>query len=80
MASVLYRYAQYKGIEVSKRADLTTFVDGTTVSPWATEVVQWAVAEKLINGAAGNTLQPQGTATRAQVATVLMNYCENVAK
>ena len=79
MASVLYRYAEYKGIDVSSRADLSTFTDGTTVSPWAQDVVQWAVAEKLMSGN-GNELQPKGTASRAQVATVLMNYCENVAK
>ncbi len=79
MASILYRYAEYKGIDVSARADLSTFTDGTTVSPWAQDVVQWAVAEKLINGV-GTELQPKGTASRAQVATVLMNYCENVAK
>ena len=79
MASVLYRYAEYKGIDVSSRTDLGKFTDGTTVSPWAQDVVQWAVAEKLINGV-GTELQPKGTATRAQVATVLMNYCENVAK
>ena len=79
MASVLYRYAEYKGIDVSSRADLGKFTDGTTVSPWAQDVVQWAVAEKLINGV-GTELQPKGTASRAQVATVLMNYCENVAK
>ena len=79
MASILYRYAEYKGIDVSARADLSTFTDGTTVSPWAQDVVQWAVAEKLMSGN-GTELQPKGTATRAQVATVLMNYCENVAK
>ena len=79
MASILYRYAEYKGIDVSARADLSTFTDGTTVSPWAQDVVQWAVAEKLMSGN-GNELQPKGTATRAQVATVLMNYSENVAK
>ena len=79
MASILYRYAEYKGIDVSARADLSTFTDGTTVSPWAQDVVQWAVAEKLMSGN-GTELQPKGTASRAQVATVLMNYCENVAK
>lgn len=79
MASILYRYAEYKGIDVSARADLDPFTDGDTVSPWANDVVQWAVAEKIINGN-GDTLQPKGTASRAQVATVLMNFCENVAK
>lgn len=79
MASILYRYAEYKGIDVNTRADLSKFTDGTTTSSWAQGVVQWAVAEKLINGN-GNELQPKGTASRAQVATVLMNFCENVAK
>ena len=79
MASILYRYAEYKGIKTDARADLGKFTDGNTTSTWATDVVQWAVAEKLINGV-GTELQPKGTATRAQVATVLMNYCENVAK
>ena len=62
----LYRYAEYKGIDVSARADLSTFTDGTTVSPWAQDVVQWAVAEKLMSGN-GNELQPKGTASRAQM-------------
>ena len=79
MASILYRYAEYKGIKTDARADLGKFTDGTTTSAWATDVVQWAVAEKLITGV-GTELQPKGTASRAQVATVLMNYCENVAK
>ena len=79
MASILYRYAEYKGIKTDARADLGKFTDGNTTSAWATDVVQWAVAEKLINGV-GTELQPKGTASRAQVATVLMNYCENVAK
>ena len=79
MASILYRYAEYKGIDTDARADLGKFTDGNTTSAWATDVVQWAVAEKLMSGN-GNELQPKGTASRAQVATVLMNYCENVAK
>ena len=79
MASVLYRYAEYKGIKTDARADLGKFTDGSTTSAWAQDVVQWAVAEKLMSGN-GNELQPKGTASRAQVATVLMNYCENVAK
>ena len=79
MASILYRYAEYKGIDVNTRVDLSKFTDGATTSSWAQGVVQWAVAEKLINGN-GNELQPKGTASRAQVATVLMNFCENMAK
>lgn len=80
MASILYRYAEYKGLAVEARADLDHFSDTDTISPWARDVVEWAVAEKLISGTTDTTLQPKTTANRAQVAAVLMNYCENVAK
>lgn len=79
MASILYRYAEYKGLAVEARTDLDHFSDADTIAPWAREVVEWAVAEKLISGTTATTLQPKTTATRAQVAAVLMNYCENVA-
>lgn len=79
MASILYRYAEYKGLAVEARTDLDHFSDADTIAPWARDVVEWAVAEKLISGTTATTLQPKTTATRAQVAAVLMNYCENVA-
>lgn len=80
MASILYRYAEYKGLAVEKRANLDHFSDVDTIGPWARDVVEWAVAEKLISGTTATTLQPKTTATRAQVAAVLMNYSENLAK
>ena len=78
MAAILYRYAQYKGCNVSEAAGLEAFGDAGTVSSYAVPALEWAVGAELINGMDGN-LNPKGTATRAQVATILMRFCENVA-
>ena len=80
MASILYRYAEYKGYDVSAVGDLGQFNDADNVSEWANDVMRWAVGAGLINGMGDGSVAPQGTATRAQVATVLMNFCENIAK
>ncbi len=79
MATILYRYAEKKGIDTSKRAELGAFPDAKQVSAYAKDPVQWAVAEKIINGSDGKLL-PQGDATRAQVATILMRFIENIVK
>ena len=80
MAAILCRYAEKKGFDVSKRADLTGFPDENRISrDWALEPLQWAVAEKLIGGSDG-WLLPQGSATRAQVATILMRFIKNTAE
>ena len=79
MAAILCRYAEKKGLDVSARADLSGFPDQNRVSGWAAENLRWAVAEKLIGGSDGYLL-PQGSATRAQVAAILMRFIENVAK
>ena len=78
MASVLYRYAQYKGFDVSARADLTGYADADQIGDWAYDVMRWANAEGLLNGVTDDQLQPQGTATRAQVAAMLQRFIENV--
>ena len=78
MAAILYRYAQYKDCDVSDSASLQSFGDAGTVSSYAVPSMEWAVGAELINGMDGN-LKPKGTATRAQVATILMRFCENVA-
>ncbi len=80
MASMLYRYAEYKGYDVSVRGDLSDFADADSISNWATEVVQWAVGADIIHGVDNDMLNPLGTATRAEVATILMNFSETVAK
>lgn len=80
MAAILYRYAQYKGYDVSAKGDLTAFTDGNTVSNWAKDAMSWAVGTALFNGKGDGILDPTTTATRAEVAKILMTYCENVAK
>ncbi len=77
MAAILYRYAQKLGLDTSARADLSGFPDGGKVSAYAKDAIRWAVAEGLINGSDGKLL-PQGNATRAQVAAILMRFIENV--
>ncbi|MGI6181967.1 MAG: S-layer homology domain-containing protein [Agathobaculum sp.] len=80
MAAILYRYAQYKGYDVSKTAKLDEYKDGVEVSAYATNAMQWANAEGLITGKTSVTLVPKGSATRAEVATILMRFCENIVK
>lgn len=79
LATILYRNAKQKGYDVSKSATLTAFSDADKVSGYAAEAMQWAVAEGLLQGSNGK-LDPQGSATRAQVATILMRFMEKIAK
>lgn len=79
LATILYRNAKQKGYDVSKSAALTGFSDADKVSGYAAEAMQWAVAEGLLQGSNGK-LNPQGSATRAQVATILMRFMEKIAK
>ena len=76
MANMLYYYAQYKGYDVSAGGELSSFTDGASTSGWAAEAVQWAVGSGLLSGKGGGVLDPQGTATRAEVASILMRFCE----
>ena len=80
MAAILYRYAQFKGYDVSASADLGAYADAAQVSAYATAAMQWANASGLITGVTDTTLEPKGSATRAQVATILMRLCEDIAK
>lgn len=79
MAVLLYNYAKFKGYDMTTSCDLTTFSDDEKVSDWAEYTMKWAVGEKLINGS-NNALNPLGTASRAEVAQILMNFGQNVAK
>ena len=72
LAAILMNYAAYKGEDVSNRADLDGYTDQP--STWAEEAMSWAVAEGLISGVTADTLQPQGAATRAQVAAILQRF------
>ena len=80
MAAILYRYAAYKGYDVSQKADLSGYTDAASISGYAKDALAWANAQKLITGVTDTTLNPQGSATRAQVATILMRLCETVVK
>ena len=79
MAAILYRYTQYKQYNTAANSSLNSFSDHASVSGYAVMPLQWAVAEKLINGSAGK-LMPTGNATRAQVAAILHRFVTNVAK
>ena len=77
LAAILYRYAQYKKLDVRAEAKLSSFTDAASVSGYANAALSWAVAEGLVNGASGR-LMPKGDATRAQVAAILHRFVENV--
>ena len=72
MAAILYNYAQWKGYDVSARADLSRYSDQP--SEWAEDVSRWAVAEGLLTGITEDTLAPQASATRAQVAAIFQRF------
>ena len=78
MATFLYRYAQYKKYDVSLVKDLNNFTDSSQVSQYAVRPMQWAFATELISGTSKTTLNPTGSATRAQVAVVLMRFDETI--
>lgn len=78
LAAFLYRYAQDQGYDTSARADLSGYSDAGLVSSYATEALSWANATGLITGTTATTLSPQGSATRAQVATILSRFCQDV--
>ena len=72
LAAMLMNYSAWKGEDVSARADLSAYSDQP--STWAEETMSWAVAEGLISGVTSTELQPQGNATRAQVAAILQRF------
>ena len=79
LVTMLYRYAQNKGYDVTASADLSGYPDAGKVQTYAQEAMSWAVAEGIVEGMDGN-LNPAGNATRVQIATILMRFCEGVAK
>lgn len=78
LAAILFRYAEYKGYDVSGRDSLTGYTDRSSISAYALDAMRWAVDEGLITGMTAMTIVPQGTATRAQCATMLMRFIENI--
>lgn len=80
LAAMLYRYAKLKGYDVSASADISGYTDASGVSGWATDAMRWAVSAGLINGRTATTLAPQGNATRAEVASILMRFMQKYTK
>ena len=76
-AAILQRYAKYKGLDVSKTADLSAYTDAESISASAREAMRWANAEGLITGRTATKLAPQGSATRAEAAAILMRFLEH---
>lgn len=74
MAAILYNYADYKGYDVSARANLSDYADAADVSSWAEDVLSWANAEGLIKGMTTTTIAPQGETTRAQTAAMFERF------
>ena len=79
LAVVLYRYAQHMKYDVSLVKGLNDYTDSDQVSGYAIRAMQWAVANGIINGTSSTTLSPQGSATRSQVAVILMRFDEEIA-
>ena len=80
LVTILYRYAEAKGYDVSASADLSGYPDADQVQDYAQPAMAWAVAENIIQGMEDGTLKPAGNASRAQIATILMRFCEDVAQ
>jgi len=77
-AAILYRYAVYKNADVSLMADLSFYEDAEAISEYAVSAFAWAVGQDIINGETEQMLAPQKDTTRAQMATILMRFCENM--
>ena len=77
---VCREYRQYKKLSTGGSADLGDHTDADSISDWAADAMKWANAAGLITGFEDSSLRPAGDATRAQSATILMRFCEDVAK
>lgn len=74
LAVVLYSYAKKNGVDVSKQSDLTKYSDSEQVADWAQDAMSWAVGAGLISGRTTATLAPNGTATRAEAAQIMVHF------
>ena len=79
-AQMLYNYAKYKGYDLSAEGDLSTFPDANSIADWAEAAMRWANGNELINGHDDGTLEPDGTATRVQAASILMQFDQNLVE
>ncbi|MEG1500590.1 MAG: S-layer homology domain-containing protein, partial [Clostridiales bacterium] len=79
-ATILYNYAKYKGYDVAKTKDISAYSDFGKVATWAKTPLAWANAQSLISGRTAQTLAPKDTATRAEIASILQRFVNNIAK
>lgn len=78
-AQMLYNYAKYKGYDLSAEGDLSTFPDANSIADWAEAAMRWANGNELINGHDDGTIDAAGIGTRAQAASILMKFDQNLA-
>ena len=76
LAAIFYRYADYKGYDLTVKGNLDKFKDADKITDYAKTAMQWAVGSGLVKGKSGNLLDPQGTATRAEIAAMLHRFIE----
>ena len=79
-AVMLYKYARFKGYDLTAAGDLTQFPDAGSISSWAETALSWANGKGLINGHENGTIDPKGSTIRAQAASIMANFDQNVAK
>ena len=79
-AQMLYNYAKYKGYDLTATGDLTQFPDAGSISSWAETALSWANGKGLINGHENGAIDPKGSTIRAQAASIMANFDQNVAK
>lgn len=76
MRYLFWYYAGYKEFDISQRADIDSFIDSGNVSSYTRQAMEWAAGSGIITGKAGNRLDPQGYATRAECASIIMRFIE----
>ena len=79
-AQMLYNYAKYKGYDLSAEGDLSTFPDANSIADWAEAAMSWANGNQLINGHDDGTIDAAGIGTRAQAASILMKFDQNLVE
>ncbi|GEM_PF-816335 len=80
IVTILYRYAIYSGLDVSQKGDLSRYTDTNSITEWSYTAMQWAKASGIINGRTNTELAPKGMASRAEIATFIMRFIEELIK
>ena len=80
LVAILYKYAQYKELDVNSNGSLAAYADADSASAWAIDALEWGIEKGIISGKGNGILDPQGNAIRAEVAQMLMGFCEKLMK